>query len=208
MRIAAAAWICTAAGWAADWKQLKTQGCVTDYAGVVDSASRRDLDAYCAALERSTGAQLSMVVIASLQKEPVDDVARTIFQSWAAASKAPDDRALLLISVGDRKDSLVVGRQLEAILPPDSDSDILSDARQALAHRQFGQALMAAADEIGGRIAAARHKTIGVRLSKRARRSLADSFPWPLAAGSVVVVALLVWLLRRPHHRRPDGAPA
>jgi uncharacterized protein len=206
MRIAAAAWICTAAGWAADWKQLKTQGCVTDYAGVVDSASRSEVDAYCAALERATGAQLSVVVIASLQKEPVDAVARTIFESWASSSHEPDDRALLLISVGDRKDSLIAGRKLESILTPDAESDMLSDARQALADRQFGQALMAAADEIGSRIAAAQHKTIDVRLSKRARRSIADSIPWPLAAGSVVVLGLLIWLLRRPHHRRPDGA--
>ena len=64
---------------------------------------------------------------------------------------------------------------------------------------------MAAADEIGSRIAAARGKTIGVRLPKRARRTLSDSIPWLLAAGAIPLLGLLIWLLRRPHHRRPPG---
>jgi uncharacterized protein len=203
MRMAAGALLCAVAGWGADWKTLKPQGYVSDFAGAVDSTSRRELDAYAAALEKATGAHLSLVLIGSLQKEPVDAVARTIFQAWQAGASAPDDRALLLIAVDDRRDSLVAGKALQSILNADATGDLLSDARPALARKQYGQALMAAADEIGSRIAAARGKRIDVHLPKRARRTLGDSIPWPLVAGAIPVLALLTWLLRRPHHRRP-----
>jgi uncharacterized protein len=198
-----AALLCVTAGWGADWKALKPQGYVSDFAGALDSTSRSELNAYGAALEKATGAHLSLVLIGSLQKEPVDAVARTILQAWPAGVSAPDDRALLLIAVDDRRDSLVAGRALQTILNADTTGAILSDARPALARKQYGQALMAAADEIGSRIAAVRGKTIGVHLPKRARRTLGDSIPWPLAAGAVPVLVLLTWLLRRPHHRRP-----
>jgi uncharacterized protein len=203
MRMAAAAWLCAMAGWGADWKALRPQSYVSDFAGAVDSASRGELDAYCAAVEKSTGAHLSLVVVGSLQREPIDAVARTIFQSWAAGASTPDDRALLLIAVEDRRDSLVEGRALQTILSPDARSAVLSETRPALARKQYGQALMAAADEMGSRIAMARGKTIDVHLPKRARRTIGDSIPWPLAAGAIPLLGLLIWLLRRPHHRRP-----
>ncbi|HEX3880011.1 MAG TPA: TPM domain-containing protein [Bryobacteraceae bacterium] len=205
MRMAAAVWLCACAGMAADWKTLKPQGCVSDYADAVDPASLAELGAYCTALKNATGAQLSMVVIGSLQREPVDAVAHAIFQGWAGASATPDDRALLLISVGDRRDTLVAGSQLQSVLDANAIDQVLSETHLALSQKLYGQALMAAADEIGGRIAAARHKMIPVRLPKRAHRQWSDSFPWPLAAGSIVIIGLLAWLLRRPHHRLPAG---
>jgi uncharacterized protein len=199
----AAVWLCATAGWAADWKALKPQGYVSDFAGAVDSSSRRDLDAYCAALEKSTGAHLSLVLVGSLQKEPVDGVARAIFEAWSAGARTPDDRVLLLIAVEDRRDSLIAGRDLEPILNADATGAVLSETRPALARKQYGQALMAAADEIGSRIAAARHKSIDVHLPKRARRTIGDSIPWMLVAGAIPLVGALIWLLRRPHHRLP-----
>jgi uncharacterized protein len=195
-----------AAGWAADWRALKPQGYVSDFAGAVDSASASELGTYCAALEKATGAHLSLVIIGSLQKEPVYDVARAISQAWAVGLAAPGDSLLLLISVGDRRDALVVGRGLRETIDSGAVDDILAEARPALSRRQYGQALMAAADEIGSRIATARHKTVAVPLTRRAHRTIADSIPWPLVAGSIPLIVLLVWLLRRPK-RQPSREP-
>lgn len=206
MRLAAAACLCVAAGWAADWNELRPQGYVSDFAHAVNSADRRDLDAYCQALEQTTGAHLSLVVIEDLQKEPVDAVARAIFNNFAAGKAAPENRALLLVAVENRKDSLVAGSALQPILGGAAD-DILSDARPALAEKHYGEALMAAAEEVGNRVAAARGKTLTARLPRRAHRTFRDSIPWPLVAGGVPILALLAWLLRRPHHRPQPPAP-
>lgn len=201
MRIATAAWLCAVVGWTADWRTLQRQGYLSDFAGVVDSLGRREIDGYCATLEKSTGASLSLVIVGSLQKEPVHDVAQTIFQSWSPGQTASAEHVLLLISLGDRRDALIVGQALRQIIDPSAIDAILSQTRPALSRNEYEKALMAAADEIGSRIATAKHKTIDVHLPRRARRTMSDSIPWPLAAGAIPVIGLLVWLLRRPDHR-------
>ncbi len=203
MRMTAAAWLCAAAGWAADWGALKPQGYVSDYAGVVDSASRSELEAYGAALEKSTGAHVSFVIIESLQKEPIHDVAQTILRAWNGGQMPAGDPALLLISLGERRDTLVVGKALQGILDPAAVEVVLAESRPALARKEYGLALMAAADEIGSRIAVARHKTMDIRLPRRAQRTMTDEIPWPLAIGGIPLFGLLVWLLRRPV-RQPE----
>ena len=66
-----------------------------------------------------------------------------------------------------------------------------AQARPALAREQYAAALMAVADEIGARIAAAQHKSIAMRLPRRAHRQWADSIPWLLASGALL---LCFWL--------------
>ena len=203
MRVIGAAWVCVAALWSADWKALRPQGYVSDFAGAVDASSRREIDSYCAALEKATGARLSFVVIDSLQREPVDDVARVIFESWSSAANPPKDRALLLVSVRDRRDSLISSQGLQSILNAGAVDDVLSQTRPALSRKHYGRALMAAADEMGSRIAAARGAKISVSLSQRAHRTFEDSIPWLLIIGAVPILGLLIWLLRRPHPHHP-----
>ena len=42
---------------AVDWKALKPQGYVSDFAGVVDAASKAELENYCTRVEQQTGAE-------------------------------------------------------------------------------------------------------------------------------------------------------
>src|ERR1700689_2649040 len=86
MRLAAARWWCAlwgaSKGRAGGWAALYPQGYVSDFAGVVDANGKRQLDAYCAAVEQATGAQIALVTIASLQHEPIEDVTHAIFRTW------------------------------------------------------------------------------------------------------------------------------
>ena len=102
-----ALWACAAG--AVDWKTLKPQGYVSDYAGVVDAASRARLETYCGAVERSTGAQIALVLIPSLEGEPIEDVANTIFRQWGVGQKGKDEGILLLLATRDRRSRLEVG---------------------------------------------------------------------------------------------------
>src|SRR5512146_746624 len=87
------------AGWLAvcgaafpvDWSALKPQGYVSDFARVVDSGSREQLERYCAAVERSTGAQIALVTLPSLQGEPIEDVTNTIFRAWGVGQKGKNE---------------------------------------------------------------------------------------------------------------------
>ena len=97
------------AGLAVDWTALKPQGYVSDFASVIDPASKAQLEAYCGAVENSTGAQMALVTIATLEGEPIDDVANTIYRAWGVGQKGKNEGVLLLLAINDRRNRLEVG---------------------------------------------------------------------------------------------------
>jgi uncharacterized protein len=179
-------------GFAVDWKALKPQGYVSDFAGVIDAQSKAELENYAARVQQQTGAEMSLVTIRSLESEPIEDVANTIFRSWGVGKKGKDEGILLLLSVGDRRDRLEVGYGLEPLLPDGFDGEVLRQMRPALRQGQYGEALKAAAETIGGRIAQAKGVTLDTSIPRRIgppRRG--DSIPWPLILGGLALLFLL-----------------
>src|SRR5215475_10185201 len=134
---------------AVDWKALKPEGYVSDFGRAIDSESRQRLEAYGAEVERATGAQIALVTIPSLEGEPIEDVANTIFRAWGVGQKGKNEGILLLLSVGDRRTRLEVGYGLEPVLPDGFAGSVLREMRPALRQNHFGEALMAAAQTIG-----------------------------------------------------------
>ena len=53
-----------------DWKALKPEGYVSDFAHVIDGQSKAQLENYCATVERSTGVQMALRARAAGQAEP------------------------------------------------------------------------------------------------------------------------------------------
>src|SRR5262245_36459561 len=84
---------------AVDWKALKPQGYVSDFAGVIDAQSKAELENYATRLEQQTGVELALVTISSLNREPIEDVANTIFRAWGIGKKGKDEGLLLLLAV-------------------------------------------------------------------------------------------------------------
>jgi uncharacterized protein len=179
-----------APAFAVDWKALKPQGYVSDFAGVVDAQSKAELENYGARVEQQTGAQMALVTIQSLNGEPIEDVANTIFRSFGVGKKGKDEGILLLLSVGDRRDRLEVGYGLEPLLPDGFDGEVLRAMRPALRQTQYGEALRAAAATIGSRIAKAKGVTLDVALAQRylPQQRRQNSIPWPLIIGGIFLV--------------------
>src|SRR4249919_887987 len=103
LRLCCALAVSLGPGFAVDWKALKPQGYVSDFAGVIDAASKAELENYCARVQQQTGAEMALVTIRSLEQEPVDDVANTIYRAWGVGKKGKDEGILLLLAVGDRR---------------------------------------------------------------------------------------------------------
>jgi uncharacterized protein len=76
--------------------------------------------------------------------------------------------------------------------------------RPALRKKDYGDALMAAAETVGDAIAQVKHVALAERLPRRRRPSAADSIPWLVLAGGA---ALLFWLLRARAPRAYGGRP-
>ena len=190
------AWVfLPALAFALDPNSLKPQGYVSDFANVIDADSRARLEAYCGQVERSTGVQIALVTVPSLDDAPIEDFANTLFRKWGVGKKGKDEGLMLLLAIKDRKDRIEVGYGLEPNLPDGFVGGVLREERPFLAKGQYGQGLLAAADEMGSRIAAS--KNVVLDTSVRPQRTAAPepnvSIPWPLV---VVGILVLLFLLR------------
>jgi uncharacterized protein len=183
-----------APAFAVDWTALKPQGYVSDFAGVIDAQSKAELENYCTRVEQQTGAEIALVTIGSLEGEPVEDVANTIFRAWGIGKKGKDEGILLLLGVKDRRDRLEVGYGLEPLLPDGFDGEVLRAMRPALRQNQYGEALRAAAATIGSRIAKAKGVALDVALRRQIQAPQRISIPWPLI---LIGIFFLFSLLRR-----------
>ncbi len=202
LRLSIGLGLCASAGWAVDWKTLKPQGYASDFAGVIDPASKAQLEAYGAIVERSTGAQMALVVVPTLEGEPIEDVANTIYRAWGVGQKGKNEGILLLLSINDRRDRLEVGYGLEPILPDGLAGSILREMRPALRQRDYGDAMMAAAQTIGSAIAKAKNVQLLARLPRRHRETGSSRIPWPMLIGGFF---LLLWLIRSAGPRGHGG---
>jgi uncharacterized protein len=185
LRLSGVVLLAASSAWAVDWKALKPQGYVSDFAGAIDAASRQQLENYCTIVERSTGAQMALVTIPSLEGEPIEDVANTIFRGWGVGLKGKNEGILLLLAIGDKRSRLEIGYGLEPILPDGLDGSILREMRPALRQQHYGEAMMAAAATLGNAIAEAKHVALNAPLQRRIRRTPSDSIPWPVLFGGL-----------------------
>jgi uncharacterized protein len=68
-------------------------------------------------LERTSGAEMAVVVVSSLDGLSVEEAAVKLFELWGIGKKNKDNGLLLLWSTGDRRVRVEVGYGLEGTLP-------------------------------------------------------------------------------------------
>lgn len=145
---------------ALDTSKLKPTGYVNDFAHVVDPQFAAAIETYCGNVERATGAQFAIVTVDSLEDEPVEDVAVRLFKEWGIGKKGTDEGLLVLLAIKDRKNRIEVGYGLESIVPDGFAGGVLRGIRPILRQGNYGGALLAAAQQLGQRIAQAKGVTI------------------------------------------------
>ncbi len=181
---------------AADFGALKPQGYVNDYAGVLRREAVEELNEACARVEKATGVQMALVVLPSLEGEPVEDVANLLFRKWGVGQKQNNEGLLLLVAVRDRRTRLEVGYGLEPAIPDGYAGWLLREMRPALRAGDYRGALLAAVDALGARIAEAK----GVKLTEgpgRRRAPVETEAPWWLGAAGMVGMMLLFSAMAR-----------
>jgi uncharacterized protein len=174
-------------------KDLKPQGYLSDFSGVVDAGSRVALERYCGQVEKDTGAEIALVTLPSLQGEPIEDFANDLYRQWGVGKKGKDEGIMLLLVTGDRRSRLEVGYGLEPYIPDGFAGSLLRQMAPALRQQDYGTAMREAATVIGNRIAQAKGVTIGVDAPTAGRRPRGGfGIPWQLVLGGIF---LLMWLL-------------
>jgi uncharacterized protein len=86
---------------------------VTDLAGLLSPAAARALEQQLAAYEQRTGHQFAVLVVASLEGDPLEDFSMRVAEAWKLGGAERDDGLLLVIAVAERRARIEVGHGLE-----------------------------------------------------------------------------------------------
>jgi uncharacterized protein len=95
----------------------KPGGHVNDFAGILDAATRSELEATLRDVEQKTTAEIALTTVSGLDGLTIEDYANRLFHEWGIGQKAIDNGILVLIAPGERQMRIEVGYGLEPILP-------------------------------------------------------------------------------------------
>ncbi len=194
LRLCLALGLCAGSGWAVDWKALRPQGFVSDFADVIDAGATSQLEHYCAEVERAAGVRIQLVTLVSLQNEPLEDVTRTLFEAWREPGQPRDRRVMLLVAVADKRTYLAVGSGLDPHMAGALAGRVFREMRPALRRRDYSDALRAAAATVGEAAAGEAHVRLAARLPRRHRGSVLEDVPSLVVIGGVLIAFLLFWV--------------
>jgi uncharacterized protein len=90
---------------------------VNDLASVLPPEVEQRLELRLGAYEKKTGHQLAVLIINSLEGDPVEDFTLRVVEAWKLGKKDRDDGVLLLVALQDRRMRIEVGYGLEGDLP-------------------------------------------------------------------------------------------
>jgi uncharacterized protein len=164
---------------------------------VVDAESKQNIELYGARLQKATGAQIAIVTIASVEGQPVEDVANDLFRRWGIGQKGEDNGLLFLLVVGERRSRLEVGRGLEPYITDARAGTTLREMRPALREGKYGEALQVAATSLGQVIAEAKGVQVDTGPTRSARRPSSpqpvyDGVPWHLIVGGIFLLLMVM----------------
>jgi len=182
--------------WALDTKALKPTGYVNDFSNTLDASSKQTLEAYCANLERVTGVQMAIVLVPTLDGEPIEDAANRLYHEWGIGKKGKDEGILIMLAVKDRKSRAEIGYGVEPIITDGAAGGILRQIRPILQQGNYGGALLGAAEQMGNTIAQSKGVALDTPEPLRAtgRAARGTSIPFPLI---LIGLFFLLWLLSR-----------
>lgn len=89
---------------------------VHDEAGVLTPAVRTRLESILKAERDSTSNQIAVLIVSSLQGEPLEDYSLKVAETWGIGKKFKDNGVLLLIAVQEKQVRIEVGLGLEGTL--------------------------------------------------------------------------------------------
>ena len=134
-------------------KNLKPQGYVNDFAGVLSAQAKEKLTALCTEVEQKTKAQIAVVTVSSLEGEPVEQFSIDLATEWHVGPKQLDRGVLILFATNDHKYWTQVGYGLEAILPDGKVGGFGREAVPLLRQNDYDAAILLVTQRVASVIA-------------------------------------------------------
>ena len=93
------------------------KGHINDYAGLLEAPAQERLEKLLTAYEARVGHQFAVLIVPSLEGDPLEDFSIRVADAWKLGSKKSDNGLLLLIAPHEHQARIEVGRGLEGVIP-------------------------------------------------------------------------------------------
>jgi uncharacterized protein len=90
---------------------------VTDQAGVLSAGQRAALDARLADFEAQHGSQIAIILVDSVEPEPIEDYAHRVGATWKIGRAKIGDSVLFVAAIKDRRMRIDVAERLQGAIP-------------------------------------------------------------------------------------------
>ena len=94
----------------------RLQGRVNDYAKIIRNSDEKEIEEYLAALEQSSGIQIAVLTVPSLEGEDIASFSIRVADKWQLGNKEKDNGAILVVAMQEHDLRIEVGDGLEGSL--------------------------------------------------------------------------------------------
>ena len=91
-------------------------GRIVDNANIITRKDKQEINSYLENLENSTGAQVAVLTVNSLDGDSIEDFSIKVAESWQLGQKDKDNGALIVVALKEHKPRIEVGYGLEGTL--------------------------------------------------------------------------------------------
>lgn len=176
--------------------QLKPTGYVNDFANVLDTSTKSQIEDLCGQVEQKAHAQIALVTINTLDGNDIESYAVDLFHKWGIGAKSTDRGVLILYAIRDHRARIEVGYGLEPILPDGKVGGFQREAIPLMRSGDYSQALLLVTTRVADVIAS----DAGVQLTHAQPRAPTRPVREPeggISLGGIIlfVVVILIVLL-------------
>lgn len=91
-------------------------GRIVDNANIITRKDKQEINSYLENLENSTGAQVAVLTVNSLDGDSIENFSMEVAESWQLGQKDKDNGALIVVALKEHKARIEVGYGLEGTL--------------------------------------------------------------------------------------------
>ena len=165
---------------------------VVDNAGLLSASDANALERRLVAMDDSTSNQIAVVIVKTLNDQPIEDVAVNTFRAWGIGNKKTNNGVMLLIAIDDRKVRIEVGYGLEGAIPDITCNDIIeNDIKPAFKQNDYIGGIVKATNDIS-KAAAGEYHVKTNRIASGGGRNLGG-----LIKFIIIVIVVIVILAAR-----------
>jgi uncharacterized protein len=183
----------SAAAHAEKTDQLKPQGYVSDFAGVLSPAAKAQLTALCTEVDQKAKAQIAVVTVKSLDGQPVEDFTLDLATKWGVGPKQSASGIMILLAVEDRKYWTAVGYGLEPILPDGKVGGFGREAIPLLRAGDYSGAVLLITRRVADVIAADKGVTLSGNSPAPVRSAPREGTGWSI--GQILLLLFIIFVV-------------